>query len=167
MYLGVHLFVSPLARRSWQLILDKFKNYVNHWAFRCLSFIGRIMFLKAMVQELPLYRCMVQVALESFIRELDALSRQFLWSGSLDSKKWSLVRWETICRPIHQGGLVLCQAGLTGQALVAKLYWRWCVFQDQSWAKILKAKYLRGAMARDIPHYPLEGKESMIWDTLR
>lgn len=58
-----------------------------------------------------------------FLKEFDALSRQFLWSGNLLSSKWSLVKWESVCRPKQEGGLGLRSAILNGKALAAKLYW--------------------------------------------
>lgn len=58
-----------------------------------------------------------------FVREMDALARQFLWAGSLMSSKWSPIKWDTICCPKQYGGLGLRQSPLVGEALEAKLYW--------------------------------------------
>ncbi|XP_059064039.1 uncharacterized protein LOC131856346 [Cryptomeria japonica] len=49
---------------------------------------------------------------------------------------------------------------LTGVALAAKLYWRWCKEQDKSWAKILSQKYFQGIPQLEMPRYPLLGKGS-------
>ena len=59
------------------------------------------------------------------------------------------------------------QSVLTGEALVAKLYWRWCIEQDKVWAMVLSQKYLPGIPHLDISRYPLGGKGSVIWDTLK
>ena len=63
----------------------------------------------------------------SFVKNLDSLARQFLWAGNFSSTKWSLIKWETVCSPKRFGGLGLRQSFLSGTALAAKLYWRWCV----------------------------------------
>lgn len=99
--------------------------------------------------------------------EFDALSHQFLWSGSFLSSKWSLVKWDFVCRPRHAGGLGLRSIALVSKALAAKLYWRWCNSQDQDWAKILTHKYLPGANDHEVPHLSLVGRGSCIWDTLK
>lgn len=39
--------------------------------------------------------------------------------------------------------------------------------QDQTWAKILLHKYFLGIPQVDIPRYPLVGKGSVIWGTLK
>ena len=101
------------------------------------------------------------------MRDFDALSRQFLWSGSLLSSKWSLVKWDSVCRPKHAGGLGLRSMALVVTSLAAKLYWRWCKCQDQDWAKILVHKYFPGADYLDIPRLTLVGKGSCIWETLK
>ena len=61
LYLGVPISVGRQSRDSWQVILDKFKVKVNHWTHHWLSFVGRVQLLQSMVQDLPLYRCMIQV----------------------------------------------------------------------------------------------------------
>ena len=112
---------------SWQVILEKFKVKVNNWTHHCLSFTGQVQLLQSVVQALPLYRGMIQVAPVSFVKSLDSLARHFLWAGNLSSTKWSLIKWEIVCSPKRFGGLGLRQSFLSGTALVAKLYWRWCV----------------------------------------
>ena len=103
----------------------------------------------------------------SFVKSLDSLARQFLWAGNLSSTKWSLIKWETVCSPKRFGGLGLRQSFLSGTALAAKLYWRWCVEQDRVWTRILSHKYFFGIPQNDIPRYSLVGKGSMIWNTLK
>lgn len=76
-YLGIPISIGRLPRASWQNILDKFHAKVNHWTHRWLSFAGCVQLLKSVVQALPIYRCMIQVALMSFVKELDSLARRF------------------------------------------------------------------------------------------
>lgn len=101
------------------------------------------------------------------MRDFDALSRQFLWSGNLLSSKWSLVKWESMCRLKHARGLGLRSMALVVMTLVAKLYWRWCKCQNQDWAKILAHKYFLSVDYVDVPWLTLAGKGSCIWDTLK
>ncbi len=96
MYLGVPLSLGAQWRDYWQGILDKFRSKVSHWTYSWLSSAGRVVFLKSVVQSLPIYRCGVQIPPSSFVNDFDALYRQFLWSGNLLSSKWSLVKWETV-----------------------------------------------------------------------
>ena len=74
-YLGIPISTSRQSRDSWQVILDKFKVKVNHWTHCWLSFAGRVQLLQSVVQALPLYRCMIQVASVSFVKILDSLAR--------------------------------------------------------------------------------------------
>lgn len=103
-------------------VLDKFHRRVSHWTHRWLSSAGHVVLLKFVVQSLPIYRCFVQVTHVKFVRELHALTHQFLWADNLLYSKWSLVKWEFFCRPKQEGGLVLKSTSLMGQALAAKLY---------------------------------------------
>lgn len=56
MYLGVPLSLGSQHRSYWQGILDKFWSKVSHWTYRWLSFAGRVVLLKILVQSLPIYR---------------------------------------------------------------------------------------------------------------
>ena len=40
-------------------------------------------------------------------------------------KKWSLVVWEKLCLPKHDGGLCLKDLVTLSRALGEKLLWRW------------------------------------------
>ena len=122
LYLGIPISAGRQSRESWQVILDKFWDKVNHWTHRWLSFAGRVQLLQSVVQALPLYRSMIQVAPMSFFRDLDSLARQFLWARNLSSSKWSLIKWEIFCSPKRFGGLGLRQSLLSSNALTAKLY---------------------------------------------
>jgi len=110
---------------------------------------------------------MVHAAPIYFLKEFDALSRQFLWSGNLCSTKWSLVNWAAVCRPKKEGGLGLRSALLSSQALAAKIYWRWCSGQYQLWNPIITHKYFHGNDPCSVFTLPLEGRGSMVWHTLK
>ena len=100
--------------------MDKFWSKVSHWTYRWLSFAGRVVLLKTVVQSLPIYRCCVQVPPSNFVRDFDALSQKFIWFGSL--LPWSLVKWESVCRPKHARGLRLHSMALVVTVLATKMY---------------------------------------------
>lgn len=131
LYLGIPLDLGVQHEDIWKGILDKFHCKVNHWTYRWLSSTRRVIILKTMVQALSIYRCFVQAPPSSFVREFDVLSYLFLWSGSFLSSKWSLVKWDSVCRPRYAGGLGLRSIALVSKSLVANLYWRWCNSQYQ------------------------------------
>ena len=104
-------------------MITKLQNKVNCWTHRWLSIAARVTLLQSVIQPLPTYRSMVQVSLVYYLKEFDALSWKFLWSGNLCISKWSLISWETICRPKKEDGLGLRSTLLSSQALTTNLYW--------------------------------------------
>ncbi|XP_059077195.1 uncharacterized protein LOC131876294 [Cryptomeria japonica] len=137
----IPLSVGWQLRPLWQDLLDKLHRKVNHSTHRWLSIATCVTLLQFVIQALPIHKGFVQATLMYFLKEFDALSRQFLWSGHLLSSKWSLVKWESICRPKSEGGLGLHSAVLHSQVLATKLYKRWCTNQHQLWARILTFKW--------------------------
>ena len=121
-YLGVPLALGTQRKEYWQGLLDRFRSRVSHWTHRWLSSTGRVILLKTVIQALPIYRCLVQTPPIGVMKDFDALSRQFLWSGNLLSSKWSLVNWDIVCLPKFAGGLGLKCMALGVKALEEKLY---------------------------------------------
>ncbi|XP_057842111.2 uncharacterized protein LOC131051557 [Cryptomeria japonica] len=154
-YLGIPITVCRQPRTSWWILLDKPRQKIQHWTHPWLSTAARLTLLKSVIQTLPIYRCFIQAAPMYFLQEFDALSRQFLWSGNLSTSKWSLLKWETVCRPKAEGGLGLRLTILNGKVLAANLFWRWYSYQDQLWARILNHKYLN-----NICH---GGSQALFW----
>ena len=50
--------------------------------------------------------------------------RNFLWSGMEDVKKTHLVKWATVCTPLHFGGLAIRNLRSFNIALFGKWLWR-------------------------------------------
>ena len=88
-------------------MITKLQDKVNHWTHRWLSTATRVTLFQSIIQALPTYRSMVQAPPVYFLKEFDALSQKFLWSGNLHSTKWSFLSWATIFRPKKEGGLGL------------------------------------------------------------
>jgi hypothetical protein len=72
--------------------------------------------------------------LKGVLKNLDYFrSRLFYWQGSSDKHKYRLAKWDILCRPKDQGGLVILDLA------------KWIVSllnTDGIWQKLLTNKYL-------------------------
>ncbi|XP_052201561.1 uncharacterized protein LOC127807600 [Diospyros lotus] len=65
-----------------------------------------------------------QPVIARVIKEIEQLTRNFLWSGNEADSHKAKVAWYDICCPKRQGGLGLKPLYVWNQSLVAKLIWR-------------------------------------------
>lgn len=80
---------------------------LNNWTFESLNLAGRLVIVKYVLQDMPLYLFSTLDTLESVLRNICNIQRNFLWWGSEEKRKWALVRWDKLYTPIFFGGLGL------------------------------------------------------------
>jgi hypothetical protein len=64
-----------------------------------------------------------------------------LWGGLGDGFKHHLVGWNTVCRPIANGGLGIRKVAVTNRALLGKWLWRFGREENHLWRRVIVAKY--------------------------
>ena len=80
------------------------------------------MLLKAVLAAIPTYFMSIFTMPVGVRRRLEQLMRGFLWLGYRpeESRGVALVAWETVCRPVDQGGLGVRQLLHTNTTLLSK-----------------------------------------------
>ena len=121
-YLGVPLVDRRLRISDWQPVLEKVESRLGGWQARLMSRGGRLVLLKAVLAAIPTYFMSIFRLPCGVRKRLEQLMRRFFWCGSRaeETRAVPLVAWETVCRPIEQGGLGVRQLQHTNTALLAK-----------------------------------------------
>ena len=109
-YLGLPLVDRRLRTQDWQPVLEKVESRLAGWRARLLSpggGGGRLVLLKAVLAAIPIYFMSIFRMPVGVLRRLERSMRDFFWRGPLneESQGMALVPWETLCRPVDQGGL--------------------------------------------------------------
>lgn len=60
---------------------------------------------------------------QSIMNEVDKKCRKYVWGGSEEKKKLSLVAWEKVCLPKKFGGLNIKSCREWNKSSVGKLLW--------------------------------------------
>ncbi|XP_071739959.1 uncharacterized protein [Rutidosis leptorrhynchoides] len=63
-------------------VIEKFKSRLSSWKMRSLSFGGRVVLVKSVLNSLPLYYFSLFRASSSVIKILESVRRNFFWGGS-------------------------------------------------------------------------------------
>ncbi|KAL2319296.1 hypothetical protein Fmac_028265 [Flemingia macrophylla] len=163
-YLGVPIFYGKPRQQHFRYILDKIIALYSHWNSLQLSMMGRVQLVKSIISGMVLYSFLAYSWPIALLKELDRVTRNFVWSGSHLESRRITVAWGKACKPTEEGGLglwffkTLCKATLykrtwdcmhSADECFVALRWRWCGGNTS---------YLRSSIWQDI---------RVIWSSLR
>ncbi|CAN0858870.1 Putative ribonuclease H protein At1g65750, partial [Linum grandiflorum] len=104
-------------------------------------FGGRIVLIKSVLSNLPIYFLSLFRALASVIKRIEKIQNNFLWVGASDVRKYHLVGWEKVKVPKDAGGIGIMDLRSMNVALLGK--WHWCFWVEQQswWRGLIKDKF--------------------------
>ncbi|KAE8708292.1 hypothetical protein F3Y22_tig00110348pilonHSYRG00365 [Hibiscus syriacus] len=140
-YLGLPLAVGKGKRVAFNFIRDKTEKRIQGWTKRLLSFGGREVFIKSVVQALPAYAMSCYLIPDGVIEDIRSQARSYWWSGKQNERGWALVAWDKIWRLIQD------ENSLVFKVFKAKYFPSTSFFEAKladrhsyAWASIMKAK---------------------------
>lgn len=129
--------------KKWALrsIKDRVLMRIGSWLNQCLSLSVMAIFIKFILQEIPIYPMSCFLFPSSFCKELEALFNRYWW-GKGNLKRgihWS--SWEALCESKEGGGLGFRSLSKLNIALLAKQDRHLMNNLDSLVARVIKAKY--------------------------
>lgn len=122
-YLGAPFGCELLVSQMHIFCLDKIGARLSSWSTRFLSFAGRVLLIKHVLQAIPIYHMMLLKSSDGLARKIIALSRGFLWGQNVNGgKRIPLVAWDKLARPKLEGGLGLKDFRSHSDALLSKWF---------------------------------------------
>jgi hypothetical protein len=73
---------------------------------------------------------------------MNSVRSKFFWQGAGEDFKYHMASWESLCRPKDQGGLGIINTQIMNECLLTKWIWKISRGSDDTWYKILEAKYM-------------------------
>jgi hypothetical protein len=80
-HLGVPIFKSNPKASHWDQLIGKLKNRINSWGANWLNLAGKVVLIKAVLANIPIYQSSLLLAPMSTFQKIEALFRRFLWEG--------------------------------------------------------------------------------------
>jgi hypothetical protein len=143
-YLGMPLGSTFKSTLIWNPIIEKMERRLAGWKRLYLSKGGRLTLLKSTLSSLPTFYLSLFTIPCSVAKRIEQIQRKFLWSGSEDTFKHCLVKWETVCSPIAKGGLGIRKLVPFNRALLDKWLWRFGIEDNWLWKRVLVARHGAG-----------------------
>ncbi|KAG8485814.1 hypothetical protein CXB51_019151 [Gossypium anomalum] len=156
-YLGLPMMVGQKKTWAFSNFADRFRKRVEGWSLRYLSIYGKEVFIKSVLQAIPLYVTQCFLMSKSLYRKLEGIMNKFWWTGNKTSKGIHWSRWELLCKPKDVGGMGFKNLFLFSKAFLAKQVWRILSHLNCLLAKFLKARYhpYSDILSVKIGSYPL------------
>ena len=111
LYLGAPIFVGC---RSSQ----------EGWQSKLLSMAGRVTLIKSVSSTIPNYIMQTSFLPTKPCHAIDRIHRNFLWCNTPDHKRFHAISWDIVSQPKVLGGLGICKAKISNQAMLMNLSWR-------------------------------------------
>ena len=89
---------------------------------RPLKFPNRLILVKSVLQAMSTYLFSILVAPKAILKEIRCIQRNFLWGGSGEKAKFSLVSREDVCKHKEHGVLGLSDPEVMLEILGAKFW---------------------------------------------
>ncbi|KAG6656768.1 hypothetical protein CIPAW_04G044700 [Carya illinoinensis] len=124
-YLGLSLGAPHKSKSMWEGIIEKFEGKLPEWKRIYLSKEGRITLIKSTFFNLPTYFLSLFPVPAGVANRLEKICWDFLWGGLEDTRKFHLIKWNTVCTPLSCGGLGIRNLRTFNKALLGKWLWRY------------------------------------------
>ncbi|GMI84866.1 hypothetical protein HRI_002155900 [Hibiscus trionum] len=140
-YLGVPLLIGKNKTLALGFIRDKVHDRLSNWDKQLLSYSGREIFIKAVLQSLPQYIMSCYLLPQNIIDDMTSAIRRYWWSGKSNKKGWHMLPWDQVCLPKSVGGMGFRDLNNFNIALLGKQLWRLICEPDSLLGQIYKFKY--------------------------
>ncbi|XP_059302212.1 uncharacterized protein LOC132054176 [Lycium ferocissimum] len=104
-YLGCPIYVGRKRNSYFDNMLAKIIKKLNRWQSKMLSFGGRIVLIKSVLQAVPTYILSAIKPHKGIINLMDKHFCNFLWGSKEGKNKYHWSSWENLCYPKHESGI--------------------------------------------------------------
>lgn len=140
-YLGLPTQFGRSKVQDFSYIMDKVIKKMKGWKERNLSFAGRSVLIKAVVQAIPVFVMSCFLLPQETCDNIERAVCKFWWGSNGDNKKIHWVRKDKVLRSTIDGGLGFRNLRDFNMVMLEKQIWRLHTNQHALISKVFKAKY--------------------------
>ena len=140
-YLGVPILKGRVKRATFNLIIEKITTRLATWKSKLLNKVGKLYLAQSVISAMPIHTMQALWLPDGVCRDIDKLTRGFLWGRKEHSKGMHLVD-HTVIKPKNCGGLNIRDSRHLNTALLGKMIWNNLNEPGRLSSHVLTAKYL-------------------------
>lgn len=92
-YLGYFLKPNNYSKDDWMWLVRKVENRITHWYNRWLTFGGRMILVKVVLENIPIYWFSLAKIPCSILDLIRRMTSNFLWVGNKRKHVYHLTKW--------------------------------------------------------------------------
>ncbi|KAG8491289.1 hypothetical protein CXB51_014550 [Gossypium anomalum] len=148
---------------AFHSILNRFSCRTNSWSKLLLSYGGKEVFIKSILQSLPTYALSVFLAPRGTLEDMLSEVCHSRWACKEKWRGWAMLAWDKVCLPKGMRGLSFRDLRLFNLALLGRQVWRLLTFKDTLCYRVLSSKYFLNG---DLFHPKKVDKPSYTWSSI-
>jgi hypothetical protein len=136
-YLGAPWGIGLSEAQLHNFCLDRISERLKSWSARMLSFTGRVILVKHVLQAIPIYHMMFVKTPQQTAKKMERFFSSFLWGYNDEGgRKTALVSWNKLIRAKSEGGIGLKDLHKHSAALLSRWVTEALDNPDTDWAKM-------------------------------
>ncbi|GJT71816.1 putative reverse transcriptase domain, reverse transcriptase zinc-binding domain protein [Tanacetum coccineum] len=139
------------ANVDCKILVQKVKNKIDDWKNKSLSFAGRIQLVASVLSPMQVYWSSIFILPKAIIKEIEAVSRGFLWCQGDMKRGKSKVKWDVVCLPKSEGGLGIRRLKTWNVALMTTHIWSILSNRQSLWVNWIYSYRLQERNFWDVP----------------
>ena len=96
--------------------------------------------MQSVIQAMLIHSLMIYQWPCSLLKQMSGWIRNFIWTGSCDTRKMICISWHHVCAPKEFGGLGIRDLSLLNRAALLKTSWN-ILTSSSIWCKFLKGRF--------------------------
>ncbi|GMI72452.1 hypothetical protein HRI_000914500 [Hibiscus trionum] len=140
-YLGLPTMVGRNKQEAFAGLRDRTNKKVEGWSVKFLSMGGKEVFLKSVLQAIPVYAMQCFLFPLSLCNALESIYNRFWWRNNSSGKGIHWSRWFDLCASKDMGGMGFRNLAKFNIAILAKQGWHILTRPNGLLARVLKGKY--------------------------
>ncbi|WMV54211.1 hypothetical protein MTR67_047596 [Solanum verrucosum] len=139
-YLGCPIYIGRKKISYFDDVVTKVVKRLNGWQGKMLTYGGKMVLIKSVLQSLPIYTLSAINPPIGTIYLLKKHFDRFFWGFNENRDKHHWRSWKNLCVPKDEGGICIRNMDDISKTLAVKRWWRFRT-NKSLWADFMKAKY--------------------------
>ena len=123
----------------WNPVVQKIKDKIQSLGSKWINIAGKTILIQSILSSYTIYTSSMVLAPKNIINSICKEIRKFLWQGGrVQTKKFHLVKWDTIKRAKKQGGLGIRDPKHMSKSMGTKLIWGLVTGRKEWWKEVIR-----------------------------